>query len=56
MDYILADGVFARAHVEPRDSVCLWLGANVMVEYSFEEVACGDSPPGRGGWGWAACC
>ncbi|CAI5991360.1 unnamed protein product [Closterium sp. NIES-65] len=32
LDYVLADGVFARADVKNVDSVCLWLGPNVMVE------------------------
>ncbi|CAI5959607.1 unnamed protein product [Closterium sp. NIES-65] len=38
LDYVLADGVFARADVKDADSVCLWLGANVMVEYPFDEA------------------
>jgi len=35
--YELAANVYANATVKP-DRVCLWLGANVMVEYSFEEA------------------
>lgn len=38
LDYVLADGVFARADVKQVDSVCLWLGANVMLEYTFDEA------------------
>jgi len=33
----LSDNIFANATVKP-SNVCLWLGANVMVEYSFEEA------------------
>eukprot|EP01112_Ceratiomyxa_fruticulosa_P007989 TRINITY_DN2073_c0_g1_i1.p1 TRINITY_DN2073_c0_g1~~TRINITY_DN2073_c0_g1_i1.p1 ORF type:complete len:196 (-),score=48.46 TRINITY_DN2073_c0_g1_i1:35-622(-) len=36
--YELNDGLFAHALVEKPNSVCLWLGANVMVEYSFAEA------------------
>eukprot|EP00005_Dracoamoeba_jomungandri_P001488 CAMPEP_0174257552 /NCGR_PEP_ID=MMETSP0439-20130205/6667_1 /TAXON_ID=0 /ORGANISM="Stereomyxa ramosa, Strain Chinc5" /LENGTH=174 /DNA_ID=CAMNT_0015340675 /DNA_START=26 /DNA_END=550 /DNA_ORIENTATION=- len=32
------DGVYAKAEIKDVDSVCLWLGANVMVEYSFDEA------------------
>jgi len=35
--YELSDQVFATAKVKP-STVCLWLGANVMVEYPFEEA------------------
>mmetsp|Transcript_47107 Transcript_47107/g.112982 ORF Transcript_47107/g.112982 Transcript_47107/m.112982 type:complete len:202 (+) Transcript_47107:132-737(+) len=34
----LADNVYAKAEVEGQDTVCLWLGANVMVEYPFDEA------------------
>ncbi len=34
----LSDGIFVRASIPPTTSVCLWLGANVMVEYTFEEA------------------
>ncbi len=36
--FSLADNVYAKASVEPKDTVCLWLGANVMVEYSYAEA------------------
>lgn len=36
--FSLADNVYASARVEPEDKVCLWLGANVMMEYSYEEA------------------
>ncbi|CAI7892311.1 unnamed protein product, partial [Closterium sp. NIES-53] len=28
LDYVLANGVFARADVKDADSVCQWLGSN----------------------------
>jgi len=35
---MLADNIYAQAHIKPRDSVFLWLGANVMMEYKYEEA------------------
>ncbi|KAK4767259.1 hypothetical protein SAY86_015009 [Trapa natans] len=32
------EGMYSRSRVEGNDSVCLWLGANVMLEYSCEEA------------------
>lgn len=40
-DFELAEGIYSRALIEETDSVCLWLGANVMLEYSTEEVRMG---------------
>lgn len=37
--YNLSDVLYARAEVSCSGKVCLWLGANVMVEYSYEEAA-----------------
>ncbi|TMW60085.1 hypothetical protein Poli38472_000127 [Pythium oligandrum] len=35
----LADNVYAKATVDPSvGKVCIWLGANVMVEYSYDEA------------------
>ena len=34
----LTDNTHAQAEVEPSDKICLWLGANVMLEYSLEEA------------------
>lgn len=34
----LSDGIYVRAIVPPTRTVCLWLGANIMVEYSHEEA------------------
>eukprot|EP01083_Nonionella_stella_P141698 437078_1 len=36
--FMLADNVYASAEVETCDKVCLWLGANVMLEYSYDEA------------------
>ncbi|XXQ30112.1 Prefoldin subunit 3 [Plasmodiophora brassicae] len=39
MRYKLADNVFGRATVNPGDGkVMLWIGANIMMEYSYEEA------------------
>ncbi|RLN28641.1 prefoldin subunit 3 [Panicum miliaceum] len=40
-DFELSEGIYSRAKIEDTDSVCLWLGANVMLEYSCDE---GSSP------------
>ncbi|KAI3459204.1 hypothetical protein Pfo_015867 [Paulownia fortunei] len=37
-DFEVSEGIYSRARVEDADSVCLWLGANVMLEYSCEEA------------------
>ena len=34
----LTDNCHAQAVIPPTDRVCLWLGANVMLEYSIEEA------------------
>lgn len=34
----LSDGIYARASIPPSKTVCLWLGANVMVEYTHDEA------------------
>lgn len=36
--YELSDTLYGNAIVPPTDKVCLWLGANVMLEYSLEEA------------------
>jgi hypothetical protein len=33
-----ADTIYAKAEVACDGRVCLWLGANVMLEYSYEEA------------------
>ncbi|KAJ3687451.1 hypothetical protein LUZ61_016615 [Rhynchospora tenuis] len=37
-DYEVSEGIYSRARIEETDSVCLWLGANVMLEYSCDEA------------------
>eukprot|EP01137_Pigoraptor_chileana_P025858 Opistho-2@95983 len=37
-DFELCDTVFAEATIAPTDKVCLWLGANVMLEYDVAEA------------------
>ena len=36
--YSLADNIFARAELDYEGTVNLWLGANVMLEYTYEEA------------------
>jgi prefoldin subunit 5 len=36
--YQLADNVFTKADIKPQNKVALWLGASVMVEYTYEEA------------------
>lgn len=36
--FVLADNVYCKASVPPTDKVCLWLGANVMLEYDIDEA------------------
>ncbi|KAG5632456.1 hypothetical protein H5410_004173, partial [Solanum commersonii] len=38
-DFEVSEGIYSRARIEESDSVCLWLGANVMLEYLCEEVS-----------------
>ncbi|KAJ0253065.1 prefoldin subunit 3 [Hirschfeldia incana] len=37
-DFEVSEGIYSRACIEDTDSVCLWLGANVMLEYTCEEA------------------
>lgn len=37
-NYGITDSVFCEAEVTPQKTVHLWLGANVMVEYTFDEA------------------
>uniref|UniRef100_A0A0D9Y0E9 Prefoldin subunit 3 n=1 Tax=Leersia perrieri TaxID=77586 RepID=A0A0D9Y0E9_9ORYZ len=37
-DFELSEGIYSRAKIEDTNSVCLWLGANVMLEYSCDEA------------------
>jgi len=36
--YLLSDQVYVQATVPPTDKVCLWLGANVMLEYDLDSA------------------
>jgi len=38
VDFEITDHVYAKASVEGAESVMLWLGANVMLEYPLEEA------------------
>mmetsp|Transcript_23969 Transcript_23969/g.66580 ORF Transcript_23969/g.66580 Transcript_23969/m.66580 type:complete len:187 (-) Transcript_23969:59-619(-) len=38
LDFELSDSVFTKARVRQPDSVKLWLGANVMLEYPLDEA------------------
>ncbi|KEG10689.1 prefoldin [Trypanosoma grayi] len=37
--YCLTDAVFGEAEVVPQETVHLWMGAKVMVEYTFDEAS-----------------
>ncbi|CAM8903037.1 unnamed protein product [Rhodiola kirilowii] len=37
-DFEVSEGIYSRARIEDTDSVCLWLGANVMLEYTCKEA------------------
>lgn len=36
--FLLSEQVFLKANVPPTKNVCLWLGANVMLEYPLDEA------------------
>ncbi|KAK8723155.1 hypothetical protein OTU49_011867 [Cherax quadricarinatus] len=36
--FLLSDQVYMKASIPPTDRVCLWLGANVMLEYGLEDA------------------
>lgn len=38
MDFEVAEGIYAQAEFRDPQTVCLWLGANVMLEYQCEEA------------------
>lgn len=37
-EFLLCEQVYFKALVPPTDKVCLWLGANVMLEYTLEDA------------------
>lgn len=39
VDFLLTDTIWTKAHIKQDvQKVALWLGANVMVEFSYEEA------------------
>lgn len=36
--FLLSDQVYVKAKIPPTDRVCLWLGANVMLEYTLDDA------------------
>nr|XP_025871907.1 prefoldin subunit 3-like [Vulpes vulpes] len=36
--FLLADNLYCKASAPPTDKVCLWLGADVMLEYDIDEA------------------
>lgn len=38
MDFMVSHNLWAKAEVPVHDKVCLWLGANVMCEYTHDEA------------------
>jgi prefoldin subunit 5 len=38
LHFELSNAVHAQASVQPQDSVFLWLGANVMLEYTYDDA------------------
>lgn len=36
--YLLSDQVYVKATIPPSNKVCLWLGANVMLEYELDSA------------------
>ena len=36
--FLLSDQVYAKAKIPPTNKVCLWLGANVMLEYTLDDA------------------
>lgn len=37
-EFLLSDSVYASARIPATEKVCLWLGANVMLEYSLDDA------------------
>ncbi len=38
VDYMLSSNLYSKAEVKITDKVCLWLGADVLCEYTFSEA------------------
>lgn len=37
-EFLLSEQVYMKAVIPPTETVCLWLGANVMLEYSLKDA------------------
>ena len=37
-NFLLGHNLYGKASIPPTDRVCLWLGANVMLEYTLDEA------------------
>jgi len=37
-NFLLAHNLYGKATIPPTEKVCLWLGANVMLEYTLDEA------------------
>ncbi|XP_074655250.1 prefoldin subunit 3-like [Tubulanus polymorphus] len=37
-NFLLSDQLYAKATIPPTEKVCLWLGANVMLEYNLDDA------------------
>jgi prefoldin subunit 5 len=38
VDYMVSSNLYSKAEVNVSDKVCLWLGADVLCEYTFSEA------------------
>lgn len=38
VDFMVSNNLWAKAEVPPTKTVCLWLGADIMCEYTLEEA------------------
>eukprot|EP01121_Diplochlamys_sp_Union-15-3_P021607 TRINITY_DN8828_c0_g1_i1.p1 TRINITY_DN8828_c0_g1~~TRINITY_DN8828_c0_g1_i1.p1 ORF type:complete len:185 (+),score=39.25 TRINITY_DN8828_c0_g1_i1:53-607(+) len=38
VDFEISSGIYVKTKIQKGNAVCLWLGANVMVEYSHDEA------------------
>ncbi|XP_063241272.1 prefoldin subunit 3 [Bacillus rossius redtenbacheri] len=39
MEFLLSEQAYVKATIPPTDKVCLWLGANVMLEYTLDDAS-----------------
>jgi len=38
VDYMVSSNLFSKAEINVTDKVCLWLGADILCEYTFSEA------------------